>query len=296
MVPMFGALTVSRGVLYVARPGARAWVRPYDFDGRALATGFRVRGLEGVRADLRALAADADRRIWAADAGSRAVRAFNVFGQELFLARDDDASNADRAGRFGQPVGIAAVGVEDETRLVVASAGERRHALHLVDPAARTALSLRPMGDPNASFRRLAGVAAAGRFAYACERGAGRVQVFRDGEFHFACHTTLAPGLRETFEPSAVAVLADGRLLVCHAGAHAAVLLFEAGGRFVRALATDGADDVELSEPSAIAIDEAFAAGAPRFAVLDQAGARVQVLSLEGRCFGSFQDPAHATV
>lgn len=292
MAEMLGALTVSRGVLYVARPGARTWVRPYDFDGRALAPGFRVRGLEGVRADLRALAADEDRRVWAADAGSRAVRAFSVFGQELFLARDEDPSGADRAGRFGQPVGVAAVGVEDETRLVVASAGERRHALHLVDPTSRTALSLRPLGDPNGVFRRLAGVAASGRFAYACERGAGRVQVFRDGEFHFACHATASPGLGETFEPSAIAVLSDGNLVVCHAGAHAGLLLFEPSGRFVRVLAADGDDAFELCEPSAVAVDE----HSGRIAVLDLDGARVQVLSLEGRCHGSFLDPAHATV
>jgi len=292
---MSGALASMRGVLYVARPGARAHVQPFDFDGRPLSAGFRVRGLDGARVDPRALAVDEDRRLWLADTSSAAVRGFDVFGQERFQARDEAGRARDAAGSLGRPVGVAASGVERETRLLVASSGERRHALHLLDPHERLALSLRPLGDPQGRFRGLAGVALRAGLGAVCERAAQRVQVFREGEFHFAFRCPPAPGVGEDFDPVAVAILAGGRFLVVHAGERPALLLFDAGGRFERTVARHGAQELELVEPCSVALEE-VAGEPPRLAVLDQAGLRVQVLTLDGRAYGSFLDTTQASV
>ncbi|MBK7874845.1 MAG: hypothetical protein IPJ77_03695 [Planctomycetes bacterium] len=293
---MHGSLALAQGVLYVARPSARTEIVPFDLDGRPLARGFRVRGLAGARVELAALACDVDRRLWAADTGSRALRAFSVFGQELFAWRDDAIEELDRAARIGRPVGVAASGVESELRLLVASAGERRHALHWVDPVERTALSLRPLGDPNERFRRLAGVALSGSFAAACEAGAGRVQVFRDGEFHFAFRCPIAPGTGAAFEPRAVALLADGRFVVACGGERSALLLVRGDGQVERMLAEDGLADGCVFEPSSLAVEPGASDAAARVAVIDRDGARVQLFALDGRSFGAFLDPAEARV
>lgn len=291
---MSGALALSQGVLYVVRPRGRTRVQAYDLGGVALAGGFVVRGLDGGAPQLRALSVDRDRRVWAADAGARAVRAFSAFGAELFLWQDEDAH--DRAGRLGTPVGLASIGVESELRLLVANQGERRHALHWVDPQQRTALSLRPMGDPSGQFRRLAGVALHAGFAYACESGAARVQVFRDRDFHFAFGATPGRGGALRFEPSAIAVLEDGRMLVTQAGDASALLCFDRNGRRVSQLAGDGLEDGALFEPTAVAVDEGANDAQTTIAVLDRGGERVQLFTLDGRCKASFVDGSRASV
>lgn len=293
---MHGALALAQGVLYVARPAARTLIVPFDLDGRPLARGFRVRGLGGARVELAALACDVDRRIWAADTGAQALRAFNVFGLELFAWRDDSLEELDRAARIGRPVGVAASGVESDLRLLVASAGERRHALHWVNPEERTALSLRPLGDPNERFQRLAGVGLSGTLAAACEAGAGRVQVFRDGEFHFAFRCVVSAGKGGTFTPRAVAVLPDGRFVVACTGEPSALLLVRGDGRVERVLAQDGLEDGCVFEPSAVAVEPETRDSAARVAVIDRDGARVQLFALDGRSFGAFLDPAEARV
>lgn len=293
---MHGALTLVQGVLWIARPLARVTLAPFDLDGRPLARGFRVRGYGGERAGFGALAADVDRRIWCADERGRALRAFNVFGSELFTWRDTHAPEQDRAGHLGAPVGVAAAGIESDLRLVVASAGERRHGLHWVDPEERTARSLRPLGDPNERFRRLAGVATNGRLIAACEPGAARVQVFRDGEFHFAFRCPPAPGSDAAFEPRAVALLDDGRMVVAQGGERSALLLFAEGGRLQRVLAEDGIDAGSVFEPSGLAVEPAGSDASIRVPVIDRDGERVQVFTLDGRCLGAFLDPAQASV
>lgn len=290
---MSGAIALSQGVLYVARPQGRLRVRAFDLEGRALPGGFALRGLDSRAARVRALAVDADRRVWLADESSRAVRGFSVFGAEIFLWRDE--LEQDRAGHLGVPVGLAAHGIENSLRLLVASAGERRHALHLVDPAARTASSLRPLGDPNERFRRLAGVALHDDLACACETAAGRVQVFRDGEFHFAFGATAARP-DERFEPRAIALLSDGRMLVAHAGETSALLLFDRGGRRATRLAGDGLEEGAVFEPSAVAVHESSSDAESLAAVIDKDGERVQLFSLAGRHAASFVDGSRASV
>ena len=292
---MQGAMTLVQGVLWIARSGARAALVPFDLDGRPLGRGFRVRGFDGARVELAALSADADRRLWCADPAGRAVRGFSVFGSELFTWRDTSPHELDRAGHLGRPAGIAASGVEDELRLLVASGGERRHALHWVDPDARTASSLRPLGDPSGAFRGLAGVAVAGRLAAACEPGAARVQVFRDGEFHFAFRCPPAPGWAEPFDPRAIAFLPDGRMVVAHGGESSAVLVFGGDGRFERLLAEAHSDAGGLVEPTAVAVEPGASAAETRVPVMDLGGERVQVFTLDGRCLGAFLDAAQAT-
>ncbi|MBI5364797.1 MAG: hypothetical protein HZA53_16595 [Planctomycetes bacterium] len=293
---MHGALTLVQGVLWVARPLARVTHAPFDLDGRPLARGFRVRGFDGARAEFGALAADVDRRIWCADEQGRALRAFNVFGSELFTWRDAHVPEQDRAGHLGAPVGVAAAGIESDLRLVVASRGERRHALHCVDPEERTARSLRPLGDPNERFRRLAGVATNGRFIAVCEPGAARVQVYRDGEFHFAFRCPPAPGSNAVFEPRALALLDDGRMVVAQGGERSAVLLVAGDGRLQRVLAEGGVDAGSVFEPSALAVEPGTSDATTRVPVIDRDGDRVQVFTLDGRCLGAFLDPAQASV
>ena len=293
---MHGALALSQGVLHVARPSARVEIVPYDLDGRPLGRGFRVRGLAGSRVELAAIACDVDRRIWAVDSSSRALRGFNVFGLELFAWRDDAVEELDRPARIGRPVGIATTGVETDLRLLVASAGERRHALHWVDPVERTALSMRPLGDPNERFRRLAGVALDGALAAACEVGAQRVQVFRSGEFHFAFRCPPAPGTGSSFEPRAIAILPDARFVVACGGGASGVLLFRGDGMLERVLAHDGLEDGCVFEPSAVAVEPGRLEAETRIAVIDRDGARVQLFGLDGRAFGAFLDPSEARV
>jgi hypothetical protein len=280
---MDGGLALASGVLFVARSGA-ARVVPHDLEGRPLGPGFAIDGLDGRRATIGALACDVDRRLWTVDPGARALRGFSVFGSEVFRWQAD-APDRDRAAHLGRPVGVAVGGVEAETRLVVASAGERRHALHWIDPLAREALSLRPLGAPAGRFRHLAGVALAGRFAYACETGAARVQVFRDGEFHFAFGAPPAPG-GAPFEPRAIAVLPDGRIVVAHAGETSALLLFEPGGRFLRVLVGDGPEPGAVLEPVALAAD------GERLWVLDRGGDRLQAFDPGGEHLGAPRNAA----
>jgi hypothetical protein len=292
-----GRLALKGGILYVGRHTARAgFVRPFDLDGHALGPGFPVRGVDGGRASIAGLAVDDDHRIWVADAASRRVRAFSAFGRELAEFASRAPGDADRAGSLGSPVDVACSGVEDEARICVASGGTRRHALHLFDRHGERVLSLRPAGDPLGVFRGLTAVAVRDRTVWACERGAHRVQVFRDGEFHFLFGVDLGRLSSQAFEPRAIATLSDGRLVVAHGGAEGALLLLEREGRIARVLARGGPGSGEVFEPSGVVVDERDSEGSSRIAVIDSDGDRVQVFTLEGRCFGSFDGISSAVV
>ena len=289
---MHGSLALKGGILHVASAAAPARVRPYDLDGRALGPGFAIGGVDGARPSIAGLAVDVDHRLWIADRGSARVRAFTAFGRELSGRGGREPADSDVAGALGRLAGVACAGVEDEALLVVASSGERRHALHAFDLRAERWRSLRPAGDPQGVFRDLASVAIRERTIWACERGAARVQVFREGEFHFAFR--VESGAARAPEPRAIAPLSDGRLVVVVAGEDAAVLLVDAGGRTLRVLAGPGTETGEVFEPSDVVVDEGADESSTRVAVIDKDGDRVQVFTLAGRCFGSFSDLPHA--
>jgi len=270
------------GVLYVLRDERGPKLAPFDWDGRPLGAGFAIPPAGSAACDPRALALDGDRRVWIADRGARALRAFSVFGVEVQRLAGP-AAVRERPGGFEELSALAAAGVEDELVLVAGSGGERRHALALLAPDGRLLSSLRPLGDPEERFRGLSDLALRGRLLYASEEHAGRVQVFRDGEFHYALR---AGGLR----PFALAPLADERLLVAQAGEAGALALLTPDGSLVRLLARSGEAEGEVCDVCALAVEEGEDERHTRVAVLDRGGERVQVFALDGRCFGTFPD------
>jgi len=290
---MNGSLAFRNGVLHVARHARSGEIRTYDMDGGRIGEGFFFSGLDGGAASADGLAVDADMRIWVADSTSRALRTFTVFGGELSAWRGP-LSAFENA--LIQPVSVAIQGVEDETRILVASRGERRGALQLFDREARALQTMRSRGDPQVPFGDIVRVSMRGRFVYACERTSGLVQVFRDGEFHWAFHPPRARHATEPAEPRAVQVLSDGRMLVATGGeTNSAVHLLDANASFVRTIATAGEESGTVFEPTDIALDEGDGDKRSRVAVIDQDGDRVQVFTLAGVCYGSFADLPRAT-
>jgi len=275
-------------------------VTAYDLDGRPLCRSFALRGEKGSNPSIRAIAVDEDRRIWAADAASGCVRVYSVTGAQVGLVAGVGDPEADRAGALGDLAGIAVEGVEAETRILVSRRGNRRHALFLLSPSAASSgsaaspRSLAPGGDPQDSFRNLAGVALAGDRAYACEVGTGTVQVFRSGEFLFRMALPIARHLqdRSRLEPRLVHPFPDGRVLVaCGGDSGGALLLLDGGGGLLACLAEGGTDEGTVGFPTGLAVEEGAPHPGTRVAVLDQDGDRVQVFTLDGRCYGSFLEP-----
>lgn len=283
---MRARLCSAGGVLYVLREERGPQLRPFDWDGRPLADGFAIPAAEGSACDPRALAIDGDKRLWIADRGACALRAFSLFGVEV--ARCAGApGRTDAAGGFEELSALAAHGVEDELVLAAGLAGERRHALAWLGPQCALRTSLRPLGDPQERFRGLCDLAFAGRLLYACEERAARIQVFREGEFHY---TLPAGGLR----PRAIAPLADGRVLVAQEAPPSMLVLLESDGSLARTLAAQGSDEGLVNGPCSIAVEEGEDERHTRVAVLDEGGERVQVFALDGRCFGTFPELSRA--
>ena len=279
---MRARLCSAAGVLYVLRDERGPQLRPYDWDGHPLGDGFAIPAAEAELCDPRALAVDGDRRLWIADRGARALRAFSVFGVEVRRI-SAPPGGAQRGSGFEQLSALAAAGVEDELLLAAGSAGERRHALALCEAHGRPPLSLRPLGDPQGRFSGLCDLVLEGRALHACEEQAGRIQVFRDGEFHYAMRCA---GLR----PWAIAPLDDGRVVVAQAGEASALVLLESDGSLVRTLAAHGTDEGQVCDPCSLALEPGADERHTRIALLDRGGDRVQVFALDGRCFGSFPD------
>ncbi len=275
------SLAARHGILWVAR-WDRSWrVVPHDFDGRELAAGFVVPPEDGTRVDVRSIAVDEDRRVWVVDSAANRVRAFTAFGSELAgLPR----GTADAVGSFANAVAIDATGVEEEARIAVASSGARKHALHLVRPDARAAVSLQPR-DKSEGFAGLGRIAFGPRgILLACEPAAGLVHVWRDGRFHFAFRVPDAP------EPTAVRALDDGRIVVASTGDEGGALhLFDGSGRMLRRLADGGDQEGAVLDPEDLALDESSGPDRrTRVVVADLAGSRLQVFNLEGDCYGAF--------
>jgi hypothetical protein len=276
------SFALRHGVVWICRSAGVARIAPYDLGGRKLGEGFVIRGVSGRPADVRGIAVDADRRIWAADAGSGAVRAFTAFGS--------GCGGVDGVA-FEEAAAIAVQGLEAEQRLLVSQRGERLEALRLVDSESGRTVALRSRGDGSAPFENLAGVALSGRFAFACESWRSAVQIFRDAEFHFeiAWRGSFAGG--PSFVPRAVVAAGDGRFVVAGAAADAgAVFLFDAGGAFVRRHdeeIAESADRVD-AEVCGVVVDEGESERGSIALVLDQGGDRVLAFTLDGRCLGAF--------
>jgi len=285
---MRARLCSAAGVLYVLRDERGPQLRPYDWDGRALGEGFAIPAADSAPCDPRALAVDGDRRLWIADRGARALRAFSVFGLEVQRLAAPPG-RPQRGSGFEQLSALAAAGVEDELLLAAGSGGERRHALALCAADGRAPVSLRPLGDPQGRFSGLCDLVLSGRTLHACEEQAGRIQVFRDGEFHYALR---AGGLR----PCAIAPLEDGRMVVAQAGEASALALLEADGSLARMLASHGEGEGEVCDPCSLALEPGADERHTRIALLDRGGDRVQIFALDGRCFGSFPDLCCATL
>jgi hypothetical protein len=269
-------------------------VTAYDLDGRPLGPAAELRGPggSGLRAPVRAIAVDDDRRIWAADADGT-VRAHHLSGVEIDRIESAVPPDSDQPGALGDSAGLAVQGVEAETELLLSRRGHRRHALFLLTPGATGSRprSLRPGGDPTETFRNLAGVALAGDRAYACEAGTGTIQVFRGGEFHYR----IPLPREDRLEARLVAPLPDGRLVVaCGGEAGGAVLVLDPGGRPLATIAAGGSAEGSVELPLGLAVEEGAPGPSTRVAVLDLGGDRVQVFTLDGRCFGSFLEPEGA--
>jgi hypothetical protein len=289
---MQGALALHRGLLWIGRHEKTAHVRAFDLDGRALGPGFSFRDERAGRSEVSGLAIDDERRLWVADRAAGLVRCFTVFGREvLTLGPGLDGDTRDTLGVAAAPVGVAVRGDADDLVLLVASGGRRRYALQLyelTDNAPGRVAWLRSGGDPHGRFDGLRGVSWRDDHVYAAEAGAGRVQVFRDGDFHFAFRVAGRPGAR--FEPTAVAPLRDGRLVVAHGGANGGVLLCDRSGALLRVLAEAGSGEGQLFEPADVVVAEGGDDRETRVVVIDRDGDRVQVFTLDGRCFGAFED------
>jgi hypothetical protein len=282
---MTSSFALRHGVVWICRSAGVARLVPYDLGGRKLGEGFAIRGLGGRPADVRGIAIDEDRRIWAADAGAGTVRAFTAFGAEC--------GGVAEGLHLEDAAGIAVQGIESDLSLLLSQRGERRDALRLVRPRSGTAIVLRSRGDASGPFENLAGVALSGRFAFACEAGRSAVQIFRDAEFHFEIAWRGARAGGFVFAPCAVAATADGRSIVAGRAADAgAVFLFDAGGSLVRRLdeeIAEGGDGVD-DEVCGVLVDEGSSERGSIALVLDRGGARVLAFTLDGSCLGAFHD------
>lgn len=285
---MLGCVALRGGVLYVARHEQTGHVRPYDLDGRPLSEGISFRGPHGEPCTLAGLDVDADHHVWVADASSNRVRAFSLFGREVgsFAGAADTREDARGALRALSDLALLP-GEPEELELLVASGGWRRHAVQVFRADGHWVASLRPEGDPLGRFRGVRSLAARGRFAYVCEGRAGRVQVFRDREFHFLFSVPVRPGGR--FEPVAVAPLEDGRMVLATGGSESALLLLDGAGRLLRVLAEAGGEAGQVEEPNDVAVDQGED-GAVRVAAIDRDAERVQVFTLDGECHGALQE------
>lgn len=283
---MHSSLALARGVVYVGRCAKTAWISTFDVDGQRLEGGFDFRDEDAGRSSTCGLAVDEDHRVWVADSAGGRVRAFTLFGRPLVDVSDGAASARDARGVLGRPVGVAVRGCDDELEVAVASGGVRRHALQIFHPATGRVLSLRPEAGPRGSFQDLGGVCWRGENLYVCEGGAGAVRVYQDGALHWSL--TLPTGGGGCFRPTGLAVLGDGSMVVaCGDPSASALVHCEPGGRVRRVLAQGGEGEGQVDEPQDVVVDE-DADGGPRAIVIDRAGERVQVFTLEGRCYGAF--------
>lgn len=287
---MPGSLALSRGLLLVGDHAKTARVRAFDLGGRELDLSFSYRDPVAGRSAVAGLAVDEDRTILAADTPADRVRRFSFFGREVggigSVAKDGLQDEPVLPGLVTRPVDVEVRGNRDQGWVAIACGGERRHALQLFDPDLAFRSSCAALGEPGRAFRGVCRLASEGELLYAAESLARRVQVFRSGVFLFAFHLTDAGG--ERFEPSALAVLGDGRLVVGCRAPRSALFLVDGAGRPLRKLAEEGEDEGAVLVPSDAVVEPGADDRHARLFVIDRDGLRVQVFTLEGRCLGAF--------
>lgn len=288
---MSGRLALARGVLWVGRHARAAHLRPYDLDGHPLGPGFSFRDAGAGGGSVDGLAVDADRGIWVADGRSSCVRRFTIFGGEIQTLQASPAASRDGRGVLAELADLALIQDlegEQAPRLLVACGGWRSYAVQVFDEEGLWQAYLRSEGDPQQHYRGVRAVDARGRWIAVAEAGRKRVQVFRDGEFHFL----VRPAAEGGGDLASVAVLEDGRLVIGLVGgeSRSAVLLLDAAGRLVRPLAVGGTGHGQVLDPVGVAVEHGSEDRRTRVAVLDRDGERVQVLNLEGRCYGELTD------
>ncbi|QDV07736.1 hypothetical protein Poly30_32670 [Planctomycetes bacterium Poly30] len=302
---MQGSLRLHGGVLFVGRQDLTAEVATYDLGGRPLETRFSFKDEIAGRSSVSGMDVDADRRLWIADGAASCLRCFTLFGVEVASVRDDmDAGIAagprplgatDRHGMIGSPVDLRVLGEDDDTTLIVASAGRRRHGLQILHIGTGRGRSIPPLGDPEGAYERIRGMDWRGSELVVVESGVRRVQLFEGdplGRLVFRHAFPIPEGLGD---PEAVALVGDGRVVIATAGTISGLHIFDASGRYLRRLAGDSVIDALADErgepvveqPSALALDLASSDRDSRLAVLDRDGERVQIFSLDGRSFGS---------
>lgn len=278
---MHGSVCIRNGIVYVGNHARTATVRTFDLDGHRLESGFSFGAAAhgALGASATGLTVDDDHRVWVADPVGGCVRAFSLFGVE-------------HAGlSVAGAIDVAAAGVEDDQVLLVGSQRDGRRAVRLWRPGGEAVATLRSLGDPKRSFLDVVGVALLDRFVFVCEARPRRVQVFRDGEFHFAIEppAVQTAGSARAPEPRAVAALPDGRIVLALAGEPSALLLLDGAGRLVRVLAVHGNDDGAVFHPTDLALEDAGVDDRhKRLVVIDREGERVQVFTVAGTCYGAF--------
>lgn len=296
------SIGLSGGLLAVSRAGAG--LAFYDLDGRLLSRATLVPASGDARR-LAGIAIDGDKRVWCCDPDAGAVRAFTAFGREVSRLADPErvesslegsrprtgvATERDVAGRLGRPWAVAVRGDSDGLELAVASRGTRRHALHLFDEGGQLVRSLRPRGDSHGHFEGLEGVALDGRLLYAVE-GTGRVSVYRDMEHHFDFRVEAPRGL----DPKVRAVAAAGGGRIAVVGENVGLVLFDATGRpianpIVAAVGAHVEVDGAVEHPTDLVVERGRPDARRRVVVADRDGARIQVFSLTGECYGAIDE------
>jgi hypothetical protein len=323
-----GALALEEGVLFVARYTGAGEVLVFDLDGRQLEAGFCLGGegrpvaplgnadetedLNGPQASQPILAAglavDGDRRLWLADAGTGQVRCATLFGKQEASFTPSPGKSEGTLRQAPGPVDVALADSSKWSGVFVASPGKRVGAVGLYLPNGHRILALRSEGSPQAPFDRISRIFAAGDLLWVVEAGARRVQVFREGDFHYSFSagrlgiSSQAPG----GIPVALAPVGDGRLVIAAERAaaseganndHAGLFLVSGHGTPIRRIAAEGAEEGQVTHPVDVVVEtiqawpyetEAEADRRRRVVVLDRDGDRIQVFNLFGRCYGAF--------
>ena len=291
---MQGSLDLHRGTLFVGDQEKTARVQLFDLEGRRLGGGFQFRDATVGRSAAAGIAVDDDRRIFVADTPASRVRVFSVFGRESPGFASSAAlvapQRADLAGILHVPVDVAVQGNADDGVLVIACAGERRHAVQVFDPGLTWRRSLASTGDPGRMFSGVRRVECHGRLILVAEAGSGRVQVFRDGDFLYLFSLSSRGNGRLT--PSAIAAVGasaeDGRMVVSCSGPASGVVLVDSAGRWIRTLAGPGEQEGSVHDPSDVVVHPGEDDRSTRIAVIDRDGLRIQVFDLEGGLQASF--------
>ncbi|TAJ10733.1 MAG: hypothetical protein EPO68_14935 [Planctomycetota bacterium] len=278
---MSGSLAARGRTLYVAWPGCPARWRAFEVSGRALTPWMALEAGAAGRAGCAGLDVDADHRLWIADPEHALVRCVNLFGAQLAALRAWPSAPRDGLGTLSEPLGLACAGDGDPLRLWLAQGGVRRAAVQLLDESGRARARLRSLGDPREPFRGARRVRAAGRYVWVLEALARRVQVFRDGEFHFAFQVRERGAVAGL---ASVAVFDDGSGVACTAGDAARLLRIGRSGNVRGVLC----EDVEA--PSDVALLDGFDPHGARIALLDRDGLRVRAFEAAGRCVGAIDE------